>query len=97
MAAAVAMSSSGVEWLACDAPCETAARGAHADDAQPDGDAPCGPSSPECSCCFNLRLALPDNRIVLVVRAAEPYLPRTTTAYVPDPWAAEILHVPRGA
>lgn len=97
MAAAVAVSSSGVAWLACDVPCDTAVWGGDADGSHEQGDAPCGPSSRECSCCFNLRLAVPDNRIILVARAAEPFLPLTMTADIPDPWAAEILHVPRAS
>jgi hypothetical protein len=96
MAAAVALSSSGVEWLACDVPCETADQGLASDDAHDEeGDTPCGPSSPECSCCFNLRLAVPDTRIAILERAAEPFAPVAINAFIPDPSADEILHVPR--
>lgn len=96
MAAAVALSSSGVEWLACDVPCETAERGLASDsEHHDDGDTPCGPSSPECSCCFNLRLAVPDNRIAILERAAEPFAPIAISAFIPDPSPDEILHVPR--
>lgn len=111
MAAAIALSSSGLEWLACEGPCEgergrvalheaegdahhEAEGDAHHDD---EGDAPCGPGSADCSCCFNLRLAVPDTRVVIVERVAQAYAPVAVSDSIPDPSPGEILHVPRAA
>ncbi len=97
VAAALALSSSGVEWLDCERAAghdETlAAEDEHGDE----HDDPCGPSSPECSCCFNLRLALPDTRLTFLEPAPEARVWVTVDGSVPDPAPGEILHVPRAS